>query len=619
MSGSSATGSLPYTLLDAHARLCEALDLGIHDFEAYQRFSNSREICLAAERFVREFCSVPAWRAELERRVSLVDNRTRQDSEFRKAMGTAWKAYRKNPKDPFGPESSKSKQSFSCLRKAIRSPILVVEVLEMRQYLERVIDAGLLRPRVQDAFKDWLRQCWLIQHEAERLEVDGCYYLHHVYQAIPNPSERSKWAKAKITSETFFGGFCLKPMHAAADSLVAWAAENPAGTVGPAGPTGQQKPEEAVPADGTGEEDRPGAVDDATVGDAAFPPHEADQQGSEELVGLAPPANRIGKQDYDRLRKTKAEIDPKNTYIGSSVAILRVFEKLDLYNMDADRPVLLLGPTGSGKTRLAELIHKSSPRREGRYQVEQATANKHADMANILVRWVGHGKGSGLPSVPPDGTTGRLQECSGGTVFIDEVEILSEDFQAFLFQVLDGTPIQRASGTGEAITPNVRLLFSTNKDLEALVDADKFRHDLYGRIRLRTLSIPALDDRKEDLLEFVRMKYGEHKRTPDFLLALLRHKWSGGSLRNVGELLNVIDLTISKTAESRKSLTAKLLDLPTAQEVATMDPKDVDKELVEFLTDTLERQGFEKGKGLQKEMAKILGVSKVKISSMCKS
>ena len=226
MAGLSANACLPHALTVANQRLCEALDPGIRDFEAHQRFSNSQEIRLAAETFVHEFCRVPARRAELERRVSLVENRTRQESEFRKAMGTAWKAYRKNPKKPIGPEFPMERQHFSGLRKAIRSPIYPVEVLKMREYLERVIDAGLLRSRVQAAFRDWLHQCWLIQREAEVLEVDGCYYLHYVYQAIPNPSKRSRWAKAQIMSEGFFAGVVLKPMRAAADSLMAWAAEN---------------------------------------------------------------------------------------------------------------------------------------------------------------------------------------------------------------------------------------------------------------------------------------------------------------------------------------------------------------------------------------------------------
>lgn len=226
MAGLSANACLPHALTVAHQRLCEALDPGIRDFEAHQRFSNSQEICLAAETFVHEFCRVPARQAELERRVSLVDDRTRQESEFRKAMGTAWKAYRKKPKKPIEPEFLMERQYFSRLRKAICSLIYLAQVLKMRGYLERVIEARLLRPRVQAAFRDWLHQCWLIQREAEGLEVDGCYYLHHVYQATANPSKRSRSAKARIASGTFHAGVVLKPMRAAADSLMAWAAEN---------------------------------------------------------------------------------------------------------------------------------------------------------------------------------------------------------------------------------------------------------------------------------------------------------------------------------------------------------------------------------------------------------
>jgi hypothetical protein len=264
---------------------------------------------------------------------------------------------------------------------------------------------------------------------------------------------------------------------------------------------------ELPPRPGDGASVLPAAADTPATADMAFvaPPPDEVQSGpllsgsaarsdgprSEPVEGQGPEEPRgqrlvgaptAAAEEYRRLRGVKRDVDPEDLYVGESLPILRVFEKIVQLNRDPLQPVLILGPTGAGKSGIAELIHRHS-KRPGPFRREQASDNRLADFGFVKARWTGHGRHHGVANVPPAGTRGILEEASGGTVFVDELGELSPEFQVFLLDVLDRKPIPKAVGEGSPVVPDVRLIFATNENIEAAVQGGKLRKDLIRRIR----------------------------------------------------------------------------------------------------------------------------------------
>ena len=253
-------------------------------------------------------------------------------------------------------------------------------------------------------------------------------------------------------------------------------------------------------------------------------------------------------EEIERLREIKKEIDPENTYIGESPAILKVFEDIQIFNKDTKDPVLILGPTGVGKTKIAELIHSSSDREDKPYKHTQVTADRGSDNRFLYGQWVGYGPGHGVADVPKEGRPGYIQDCEGGTIFIDELVEASEDFQVFLLQIPgQKEPIRRLGKDDAGIIPNVRLLLATNVSLEEL--RSRLRPDLLERIRTQILTIPPLSERLDDIFLLVNHFAPHHTPTDEFLLALLHHSWPG----NVRELKQTVTLATKKAKSKKKT------------------------------------------------------------------
>jgi DNA-binding NtrC family response regulator len=297
-----------------------------------------------------------------------------------------------------------------------------------------------------------------------------------------------------------------------------------------------------------------------------------------------------------------------------------VFEQIEKLNLSPVKPVLILGPTGAGKSRLAKLIHFDSGRARDKFCREQAADNRATDFGIAKGRWVGYGKNSGINNISNQGIPGIIQQFAGGTVFLDEVVDLTWDMQGFLRDVLDREEIPLTAGTGDPVKPFVRLIFATNADLEKAVSEGRFRHDLLARMDGRTIWIPPLSARMEDVFSFVYAECGNHSPGHDFLLAMLQNDWPG----NVRELRRVLSESTARIRSTEDALTLdhlRLNDPHIVSRVRSMKGEEVSRALLSKLAAILRQRGFEQGRrgsGLQREMARILRTSEPTLSRWTK-
>jgi two-component system, NtrC family, response regulator AtoC len=224
--------------------------------------------------------------------------------------------------------------------------------------------------------------------------------------------------------------------------------------------------------------------------------------------------------------------------IGDSAAMQKLQATIRL--VAAQRTtVLILGESGTGKELVARSIHGLSPRRNKRFVAINCAAIPASLLESELF---GHVKGSFTDAVRDK--TGLFEDADGGTLFLDEVGEMPLPLQAKLLRALQESEIRRV-GDSSSIKVDVRLIAATLRDLSDDVAEGRFREDLYYRLNVLPLQIPALRERPEDIPQLARFfaaRHGQrHHRslglTDDLLDALARQPWPG----NVRELENVIE------------------------------------------------------------------------------
>ena len=205
----------------------------------------------------------------------------------------------------------------------------------------------------------------------------------------------------------------------------------------------------------------------------------------------------------------------------------------------SDSTVLIAGETGSGKERVAKLLHARSPRRMKPFVVVDCAALQESLLQSELF---GHERGAftGADKVKP----GLFEVAHGGTIFLDEIGEISPATQVNLLRVLDTSVFRHVGGTSE-IRVDVRVLAATNRDLRAMVGKGLFREDLFYRMSTITVEIPPLRKRADDVellarhfVEMLNQRYGSAKALdPGAIAALRAHGWPG----NVRELLHAVE------------------------------------------------------------------------------
>ncbi len=224
----------------------------------------------------------------------------------------------------------------------------------------------------------------------------------------------------------------------------------------------------------------------------------------------------------------------------------------------SDTTVLVTGETGTGKELAARLIHQLSRRKDRRFVAVNCGALPETLLESELF---GHEKGSFTGAIAQK--KGKFELAEGGTLFLDEIGDISPAVQVKLLRVLQEREFQRVGGTSD-LKANIRLIAATNRDLLAMMEQNQFRQDLFYRLNVIQLYVPALRERPEDIAElaqhFVRRfaeKIGKSIAglTPDALKLCLAYKWSG----NIRELENVMERAVTLTPEGKKWITPDLL------------------------------------------------------------
>src|SRR6516165_3332007 len=241
-------------------------------------------------------------------------------------------------------------------------------------------------------------------------------------------------------------------------------------------------------------------------------------------------------------RELKQRLDEKFGFegvIGNSPKMHEVLAKLkDIAPTSAT--VLIQGETGTGKELVAKAIHNNSPRKSKPFLAMNCTALNESLLEDELF---GHEPGAftGADRL----RKGRFEYAHGGTLFLDEVGDMPPALQAKLLRVLENQEVFRI-GSNEAIKVNVRLLSATNRDLEAAVAGGTFRQDLYFRLKVVTVRLPPLRERRDDIpllaAHFIKEFNRQHNKRVSGIAepvrrAMAAYEWPG----NVRELRNTIE------------------------------------------------------------------------------
>ncbi|MGO9373515.1 MAG: sigma-54-dependent transcriptional regulator [Syntrophobacteraceae bacterium] len=294
---------------------------------------------------------------------------------------------------------------------------------------------------------------------------------------------------------------------------------------------------------------------------------------------------------------------------GKSPAMRELYDLVDRIAR-SDVNVLILGESGVGKERVARLLHQRGPRREQPFIVVDCGSTPSGLLESELF---GHVRGAFTHAIKDK--KGLIEAADKGTLFLDEIGNISHDMQVRLLRFLEDRKIRKIGDIKE-IPVNCRVISATNIDLPEDVAAGNFRDDLYYRLRVVTLKIPPLRERREDIpvlaQQFVE-NFCKNENLPlvklpvETIKWLSEYPWPG----NVRELKNALEggVVLCRDGVLRKSdlSLSGLPDAPQKPSAATVGPSSLsldESERIAILR-ALQQAGF-----VQKEAAKLLGISR---------
>jgi len=314
------------------------------------------------------------------------------------------------------------------------------------------------------------------------------------------------------------------------------------------------------------------------------------------------------EQVITRLRKELSGEDGFHGILGKSSAMRQVFDLISS-SAQSEAPVVIYGESGTGKELVASAIHKLGPRSKAPFIKVNCAALSESLLESELF---GHVKGAFTGA--DRSRVGRFEAANGGDIFLDEIGDLALSTQVKLLRVLQEKEIEKV-GDHRPVKIDVRILAATNKDLHTLMAEGRFREDLYYRIGVIPITIPSLQERREDIpllvdnfISRIRLKTdkpitGMSKEALDLLF---HYDWPG----NVRELINVIEYSFVLCHEGDimpDHLPARVTgEQPRATSKGRVAKRQSDDEERKRILQALEATG-----GNQSKAAEILGISRV--------
>jgi two-component system, NtrC family, nitrogen regulation response regulator NtrX len=254
-------------------------------------------------------------------------------------------------------------------------------------------------------------------------------------------------------------------------------------------------------------------------------------------------------------RKLKKEISVSEKIIGTSSAIKTILETVERV-AKTDARIMITGENGTGKELVAQAIHKQSGR-SNKELIEVNCAAIHHELIDSEL--FGHEKGSFTGAVKQH--IGKFEQADGGNLFLDEIGDMSLQAQAKVLRAIEEGKIERVGGNSK-IEVNVRIISATNKNLLEEINKGNFREDLFHRLNVIPIYIPALRERRDDIPMLIehfskiiceKNKFPQKTYTEAALKTLQSLQWKG----NVRELRNVVErivIMISKTEINEKDV-----------------------------------------------------------------
>lgn len=313
--------------------------------------------------------------------------------------------------------------------------------------------------------------------------------------------------------------------------------------------------------------------------------------------------------------------------LGNSPSIQQALELGKLVGKTDDTTVLIYGETGTGKELMARYVHENSPRASGPFVSVNCGAIPRELAEN---EFFGYEKGA-FTGATEKMRPGKFEQAQHGTILLDEISELSMDLQVKLLRVLQERRFYRLGGTKE-VSVDVRVIASSNKELEKLVEEGKFREDLYYRLNVAKIILPPLRERGEDILLIATSLIKEFNKkfsknikgfTQDAVNLIMSYPWKGNirELRNAieriilleqKEVLDVDSLSFLKgfsTIHTNKNAPSEIYLEPGKHflKISTTGAKynDVTKDLI--------IQVLKSTNGNQIKAAKVLGISRAKL------
>lgn len=310
----------------------------------------------------------------------------------------------------------------------------------------------------------------------------------------------------------------------------------------------------------------------------------------------------------DEIKNDKSsEASPIIGIIGKSEPMREVFRMISLA-AETDLSVMIIGESGTGKELVARAIHNASLRKKGPFIAVNIGALTPDLVANELF---GHERGAFTGAHAQ--SAGAFERAHGGTLFLDEVGTMDQKTQVTLLRAIEDKAFYRVGGK-DLVHVEVRILCATNEDLQAAVQRETFRKDLYFRLEGFIIRLPSLHERKEDIpvlaKEFLQEYNEKYKKnvtdfSPEAIDLFINYRWPG----NVRELKNVIQRAVLLTP--RSTIVPEYLPKRFEQKMAPNNKIvfDVGTSLGEA-EKTLIIRTLKDTKGNKTATAKILGISR---------